>query len=322
LFIALAIQSIIMIAQSALGTGFNLEGDLIEQASLPRPGGTVSSNPAGFASFIIPILFIAIARWLARGPKQPLYAALALLGTIAVGLTYTRVAWAGYVFGCLFLVGLGMRRRIVDPRRIVWLVAGGCIAAIAFAPSMIMRLQNEPIDTSYDERAGLMRIAFEVISHSPLTGVGPGAYAHRYKAYVPNDFADQWMYTVHNEFLLRAAETGVVGGIAFVVLLLVGFRLAVRLTRAPTSTTRTMALGWSAGLISLAWQMYWVPWTGFEYNALLWLFLGLTDAATRLHPTVAEAQFTGSTDNRVGGGRRPATSSSAPMSGAAPFQGR
>jgi len=64
LLLTLAIQSVIYFAQSKLGLSFTLEGDVITLGALPRPGGTVSTNPAGFASFIVPILFIAIARFL------------------------------------------------------------------------------------------------------------------------------------------------------------------------------------------------------------------------------------------------------------------
>jgi hypothetical protein len=43
-----------------------------------------------------------------------------------------------------------------------------------------------------------------------------------------------------------------------------------------------VAAGWSAGLVYLAWQMYWVPWRGFTYTALFWFMLGLTEAMGRL----------------------------------------
>ena len=35
-------------------------------------------------------------------------------------------------------------------------------------------------------------------------------------------------------------------------------------------------------LIALVWQMNWVPWIGWCYNAMLWVMLGLMDAAQRL----------------------------------------
>jgi hypothetical protein len=35
-------------------------------------------------------------------------------------------------------------------------------------------------------------------------------------------------------------------------------------------------------LVALIWQMNWVPWIGWSYNAMLWLMLGLMDGAQRL----------------------------------------
>ena len=40
--------------------------------------------------------------------------------------------------------------------------------------------------------------------------------------------------------------------------------------------------GWLAALIALVWQMNWVPWSGWTYNAMLWIMLGLMDGAQRL----------------------------------------
>jgi len=77
-----------------------------------------------------------------------------------------------------------------------------------------------------------LRIAVRAIEAHPLLGLGPGAYGYLYKAYLPDDLPRQWLYTVHNEYLLRAAETGIPGGVAFVVLLVAALRLAMRLSRA------------------------------------------------------------------------------------------
>jgi len=39
-------------------------------------------------------------------------------------------------------------------------------------------------------------------------------------------------------------------------------------------------------LIALVWQMTWVPWRGFSYNAMFWMFLGLIDACDRMRLTL------------------------------------
>jgi O-antigen ligase len=323
LLVTLAIQSVIYAVQSALGLTFTLEGDVIEQDVIPRPGGTVSTNPAGFASFIIPLLLIAVARMVDRERRGGglWLAAVIVLGMAAIGLTYTRVAWAGLAGALVFLFASAWAAGSLRGRHARWIAVAAVLAGLAFWPLMAARLTESPVSSAYDERAGLNRIAWSVIAAHPITGIGTGAYSQRFKDYLPSDLADQWLYTVHNEFLLRTAETGIAGGIAFIVFLVVGFRIARRLSRDPTFSLRTLGLGCSAGILALAWQMYWVPWRGFEYNAILWFLLGVCDAAAGF--SAGDGQGSASTDNSRGAGGRTAdeAASRAPMSGPAPVQG-
>lgn len=284
LFWSLAIQCAIYFVQSAMGLSFTLEGDKIEQGVVPRPGGTVATNPAGFASFAIPILMVAMARFLLspRRHERRYLAVLVLMGVIAIGLTFTRVAWAGLVLSFIFLMVTAWQRGFLSATRLTWVLISLCAMGATLAPIMLLRMSESPLDEAYAERSGLMKIAFEMIRANPLTGVGPGAYSSVYKRYLPETLGNQWLYTVHNEYLLRAAETGLLGAVAWVLLLWLGFRLARRLSRVRIYEVQTLGLGWAAGLLALAWQMYWVPWDGFQYNALLWFFLGLSVAAFRI----------------------------------------
>jgi len=82
--------------------------------------------------------------------------------------------------------------------------------------------------------------------------------------------------------MLRAAEIGIPGALAFAFFLVVGFKVALRLARTGQTLIGVCALGWFGALIALVWQMNWVPWIGWSYNAMLWVMLGLMDAAQRL----------------------------------------
>lgn len=284
LLATLAIQCTIYFVQSAIGLSFTLEGDMIEQGTVARPGGTIATNPAGFASFVIPILMVTAARFLlsTRRNERFYLGILVGMGVLAIGLTFTRVAWAGLVFGFAMLLVMTWRRGYVSTTRLTWVVISLCAVAVVLTPIMLIRMAESPLDEAYSERRGLMTIAFEVIRSHPLTGIGPGAYGFVYKRYLPPTLDDQWLYTVHNEYLLRAAETGLLGALAWILLLVIGMRLAWRISRSAIYEVQTLGLGWSAGLLAVAWQMYWVPWDGFQYNALLWFFLGLSVAACRI----------------------------------------
>jgi O-antigen ligase len=283
LFLTLAIQSVVYFVESALGVSFNLAGDTITGGDVPRPGGTVSANPAGFDSFISPILLIATAMFVAKGltARIPLLPLLVLMGAGAIGLSFTRAAWAGLIIGFIAICILCRRRRMLQNRKAVGIAIVGGILGIALLPTMMLRLQADyGGESALSERLGLIVIALNVIAAHPLTGVGAGAYASTFKSYVPAGLdQNQWLYTVHNQFLLVGAETGIPGAMAFIVFLLMGFRVALRLSRTDNAKISISAIGWFGGLLALVWQMSWVPWLAFPYNAMLWMMLGVMDGA-------------------------------------------
>lgn len=288
LLVSLATQSIVYFLESALARTFTPEGDIIPLSpSIPRPGGTVATNPAGFASYVIPLIVVALARFSIEKPGRRAWLGIvAAMGTVAVGLTFTRAAWGGLAMALAIFFAVGSRRRMVSRHVVVSALVAVALAGAIFGPGMYRRhVEETSFDTAGQTRWGLILIALRVIAAHPVVGVGAGAYGQVYKQYIPYWLPDQWMFTVHNEYVLRAAETGLLGGAALVLLILLGLRQAWRLTAAPGFATRTTALGWGSGLLYLAWQMLWVPWRGFEYNALFWLFLGLMEAAA-LFPAV------------------------------------
>ena len=289
LLFTLGAQSLIYFIQSALGITFNFMGETIEAGNIPRPGGTVSTNPAGFASFIMPALMIAGAFLISKANlwPRPYMLLLMLLGTGAIGLSFTRAAWMGFAMGIAAVILMGWRTRTIQGRMVLWIAAIGITSAAILLPTMLARVSadyaaagGDPNKATLDERLGLIRIALDIIAEHPLTGVGPGAYSHILKGY--SSGVDQWIFTVHNEFLLRAAETGIPGALAFIALLVVGFRVTLRLARSRPSLVSITAIGWFGGLVALVWQMNWVPWIGWSYNAMLWLMLGVMDGAQRL----------------------------------------
>ncbi len=285
LFIVLVIQSLIYYVQSALGITFSLTGEVFQESeAIPRPGGTVSTNPAGFASFISPILLIGFALYLAQKHefKIRFLPVLVILGSAAMVLTFTRAVWAGLVIGLIIIIIMSIRRKNYHRRRGAVLISAMLVGAMIFIPIMVnKRLSSQYQDEgALEERIRLILVAVNIIEANPIVGIGPGAYSHVYKKYVSPELAQGWLYEVHNEFILRAAETGVPGGVAFILLMLAALRQAMKLSRSEDETIRIIAIGWFSGLVSLSWQMAWVPWRGFSYNAMLWLMLGLMDGVT------------------------------------------
>jgi O-antigen ligase len=287
LILILIVQSLVMYVESALGVNFSMVGEVAHRGEVPRPGGTVSSNPAGFSSFITPPLMLAFAYFFAGNTQwRPRAAWLAgLLGLAAIGLTYTRASWAGALLGLVVLAVVLARRGRLRASRVFAVGIVIVVAGLALLPTMSARLTQDygahAQSSAWEERWGLMQIAINIVAHHPLTGIGPGSYMYSYKDYIPAGL-HQWTSAVHNEFLLRAAETGLPGAIAFIALIAAGFRMGARLVRSDRPELLIAGAGWMAALLSLVWQMSWVPWTGFTYNCMLWFMLGLMDAGCRI----------------------------------------
>src|SRR5262249_42620274 len=155
---------------------FNLEGDVLQlRGDVPRPGGTVSTTPAGFASFVIPILLIAVVRFMSRRRVQSPLALgmLVALGTLADRLTVTPGAWVGLGIALTWLLVIGSHRRVMAPRKVILVGVVVVAAALALMPRMNERFEESTVAEAYDERAGLMRIAMEAIKANPVLGLGP-----------------------------------------------------------------------------------------------------------------------------------------------------
>jgi O-antigen ligase len=285
MFITLAVQSMIYFIESGLGVNFTLTGETLALGETPRPGGTVSTNPAGYTSFVMPALLVASAFFMMRQDawKPRALPLLVLAGAASVGLSFTRAAWIGVAMGILLICFLAAARGKLRVGRATAIAGAIAAVMIALTPMLLSRLQHDyATQTTVDERMNLVLIALNVIRANPLVGVGPGVYDDVFKSFVPEGLGGTWLYTVHNEFLLRMAETGVVGGLAFMWLVVVAWRSAMQVRRSQSQLLAVVATGWLGALTALVWQMNWVPWRGFSYNAMFWLFLGLMDACLRM----------------------------------------
>ena len=257
LTVMLITQSLVYLLETALGATFGLTGDVIPQhGEIQRHGGTVGVTPAAYGSFLHPLVQIALAQFLFRGRRRITWVGLAVgLGVLTMLMTYTRAAWIGMGLGAVAVVVLGARRGLIAPRRLaVPLVLGLCALAITL-PKMAIRLAGNASDA--DERFALMRMALQVIGAHPIFGIGAGAYSFNFGNYLAAGQEDNWLYVVHNAYLLRWAETGIFGLIALLAFLFYALRDGSRLMRSSDPQLAIYGVGFTAGLVAMMWEMWW-----------------------------------------------------------------
>ncbi len=277
LLATLGVQSVIYFVQNLAGATWLATGETIVPSGelLARHGGTVGPRPAVFASFLLPLLLLAVCEFLAARERRGRRRAglLAAIGSAALVLTSTRASWVAFAAGLAYLLAAGWRRHMLVRQNTAVLL--GIVAAVTLAlwPRIVTRLSDDH-EADLQERWSLVQMAARVIVANPYTGVGAGAYPYAFRDYLTPDLADRWLYVVHNVYVLRAAETGLVGLAAWLLFLAVAFRQASPGAMVDDAAGR-VALAWRAGLIALAWEMLWDVSLGPATNSLMWFLCGL-----------------------------------------------
>ncbi|HJW84137.1 MAG TPA: O-antigen ligase family protein [Anaerolineae bacterium] len=150
-------------------------------------------------------------------------------------LTFSRSAWLSILAGGLAAALLLRRGRHLDRRAAVAalpLVVLGTLLAIGFVsvfgPFLVGRVQTatQPLETfSIEQREEMIRVALQLISAHPLTGVGAANFGVASQSVTWTHYALDW---IHNVPLLVAAELGLPGLAAYGVMigsmLIVGWR--------------------------------------------------------------------------------------------------
>lgn len=252
--------------------------------------GTFFINPDTNGTFFAVIGFLPLGLFFASTTRraklfyliETFLIALALLSSYSVG------AWiAGAVALLLFFVMLGnVRLRWLVPGLIALILTilallVSMILMFSFRTPLSIRLRH--IATLHDlaERVIGWQVATRVIEAFPLTGLGLGTYAYRYRAPA---FRVQSSYYIplahpHNSFLEIAAMGGIPLLLVFLALLCLGIWWARRNRAQAEGQTRILLTGSIAAVIAMCANSFSSnSWTLAPLAALGWLILGVVSS--------------------------------------------
>lgn len=143
-------------------------------------------------------------------------------------------------------------------------------------------------------RIPLMRLAGRMIAGNPVLGVGANNFTVRADDYWTNRTEDDWLYVVHNEYLLVASESGLLALLMFAVFLYVTIRYGLRASRGRNGFLAPMALGLTAGLVGHTALHFQVEFfNGRSQVELLWVVAALIAVVYRI-----DVQRTSDPDDR------------------------
>lgn len=204
-------------------------------------GTFAQPNPFAIYLTLLIVMGAALVPHLTRNKKIAM-SVLLFLSVVCLYFTYTRSAWIATVLGVFAVAFLG-RRRIT----LVIMVAGVMVSLVVF-PTILQRFADLGTSTSaagYASNSLSWRFDYwgEVLplaNSDPITGIGLNM----------SSLATDQQKEPHNDFLRSYVETGILGTLAYLALLIsmgVVARQALRFTKSrPWSYERSVAVGFAA----------------------------------------------------------------------------
>lgn len=214
-----------------------------------RSGGTVGS-PNTAAAFLAGSLAPALALLLApvRTTLRWLAAGAVAFGSIGLVLTGSRGGWMSLGLSAAVFAAVALRRGWVRPSHLLVGTVGLTLVLLPWLPLASQRVTMGD-GGSARSRVPLNRLALQVINEQPLTGVGVNNVGKEMGRAAGPEYSEEWIYTVHNKYLLVTAEAGVGALAAFVWFLSSTVRRGRRASMSRHPLVAPVAAGLTAAIL-------------------------------------------------------------------------
>lgn len=239
-------------------------------------------EPLYFANYLLLPLSLLLTLFLKKQSPFSRNVSMVLLLLAGVNFVLT-VSRGGYIAGAvslLFIAAFTLRQLLTIKNIIALLVVITLVGGISIRflnqgealEKFVEHAQNIFGGASYSERVETYEIAYRAILEHPLLGIGMGSFGP-YASFHPYVVPDQGYQIVNNEYLELAAENGILGLLAFILILVT---LAVRTIKAYQITQsaflKSVIIGLSAAFLGIL-----IQYNTFSilYIMHVWVTIGL-----------------------------------------------
>ncbi len=200
-------------------------------------------NPSASGFVLCICLFAGLMLWpYLKRRGRILLGAFSIVCLLGVYSTMTRSVWLGLGLGVLILEGLALPKRLRLP-----VLGGTILLALVVTATQWQNIISFKRDKGLSEhetaasvelRPILARIAWNMFKDRPLFGCGYGQYMNEHGKYLSDRTTKLALETgrpfvQHNVFLNLLVETGLIGMVLFIILLILWSRDAWRLWHSP-----------------------------------------------------------------------------------------
>ena len=244
-----------------VGLGFLSENATVFQQNLGdrlvnRVQGTMG-HPNSYALYLTTVTPFALGLLFSKTRISLKILVVTLLCLVIVALIYSlsRSSWFDFLLILSIILTLAVRRKLISLGAAVLVAGIICsilLGLILFGTDLILsRLTSDDQGSAYG-RITLAQTALAIIKDHPWVGVGLNNYMLVSPQYDARAYAPEIAFVVHNVYLLIAAETGLIGLMAFLGLLVVLIRLSWSIIScAPNDTMWIAGVGTFCALISI-----------------------------------------------------------------------
>lgn len=277
----------VMAIGTAISAGLVLYGRL--EMGVSRPG-TLFIGPNGTGTLLIMagIMCIGWADTVLRDRWKTLLFWIGFVTLVAAGLamTLSRGGWLGFGAGLAFYA-------LRSVRTLTYLLVIVAVLALILGSSgglkgeFLRRIQEIPTDNRID----VWKTTLNMVKAYPVVGVGAGVFPYVYERYMVEG-APPGITFAHNIFLNVLAEMGVIGLAAFLVLMFVTGRAAMRLRNTGVAFHRALVAAFLGVMVH---QQVDIPILMVDVGFLFWLIVGMITAYSSALAGTARAAETGDT---------------------------
>ena len=201
----------------------------------------------------------------------------AILGTMAIVLTFTRSAWLALIGGIFLVLAKNYIRQLIVLALVIAIVLAALAMAFPEQTQIIASRFDPTMDRSISDRFWAYSAAVQMFAEHPILGVGVGQYEINYPDYKPPEAGwtakgERVPMTVHNAFLEVISELGVLGAVVFLLFVLSMIKLFFELRRCDNPQISALGTGIFAGLTAFFIQ---AQFNNQIYMEILWIALGL-----------------------------------------------
>ena len=258
LMAGLLVESLVVIAVSATGWSphfLGLRNRVDPTGFNGRVGGTVGS-PNDAAAYLCLMLSAAIGiLWSPlRGWVRRLALAALPVGLIALVVTGSRGGWIAFGIACLLMGAWATREGLIPVRSALVVTVAIGLLLIPFWGTITHRLSGNDNGSAHS-RIAMVSLAEKMISAHPITGLGINNVGINIPQYAGPQFDGQWLYTIHDKYLLVWAEAGIGALIAFLCFLGLTLHRGWRCARSRDRTLAPLAVAITAGVAGQLFHM-------------------------------------------------------------------